>query len=328
MKVFLVLVPWLFGAAGVRAQPRLLVFSGQPDGIYHHDAIDWGIQLLKTLAPKGGFAYDTTTNVASFTDANLAKYDAVLMNCNCRHTRMFSQPQRDALQKFVRSGKGWAATHCAAAVDLDINWQWYVDLVGAVHRHHTDGSQPGILKVEETRHPSMTHFTNATWNIPKEELYFFLKNPAPGWTPNSTLPKVNVLLTFQSWGDGQTLPPAGNKRDSSSLGAMAWYHEFEGGRAWYTGLGHENWLYQDSLYIKHVLGGLKYVLRLDGSSGLVRPAPYLAPARTAFSFRGSASQMAGGYRRFDIRGAGLREIDSETDAFPAAFAVSIGLPRQ
>ncbi|MDB5103718.1 MAG: hypothetical protein JWP91_1407 [Fibrobacteres bacterium] len=251
------------------AQPRLLVFSGQPEGVYRHDAIDYGTKLMKTLAPKAGFAYDTSTDVNVFTDANLDKYQAVMMNCNCRHTRLFSQPQREALQRFVRRGGGWAGTHCAAAMDLDLDWPWYRNLVGAIHRHHTDGSQPGILRVDNRTHASMTHFTSSTWNIlPKEELYFFLNDPAPSWRPNPVLAKVNVLLTFQSWGNGQTKPPAGDKADSSHLGAMSWYHEYDGGRAWYTGLGHENWIYQDSTFIKHVMGGLKYVLRMDGTSGL------------------------------------------------------------
>jgi type 1 glutamine amidotransferase len=292
------------------ADPRLLVFSGQPIGVYRHDGIDYGLKLMKALAPKGGFAYDTSTTPDVFTDANLAKYQAVMMNCDCRGSRMFSQPQREAFQRFIRRGGGWAGTHCAAAIDLNIDWPWYVNLVGAVHKHHTDGIQTGILKVEDRAHGSMTHFTTATWNLQKEELYFYLNSPAPSWRPNPALPKVNVLLTFQSWGNGQTKPPAGNKADSSHLGAMSWYHEFEGGRSWYTGLGHENWVYQDSLYIKHLLGGLKYVLRMDGTSFLSENAlrPSSQSPRVWIGSAPGPAAMTSGYRVFDFLGARVQAL--------------------
>ena len=312
MKAFIWMGCAVLAGTGISpaAEPRLLIYSGQPEGVYRHEAIGWSLDLYKSLAPKGGFAYDTSSDTAVFTDAKLARYQAVLMNCNCRGTRVFSQPQREALQRFVRRGGGWAGTHCAAAIELD--WPWYMNLVGAVHRHHTDGSQPGILKVEDRAHPSMAHFTAASWTIKKEELYFFLKDPAPSWKPNHALSKVTVLLTFQSWGNGQTRPPAGNKADSSDLGAMSWYHEFEGGRAWYTGLGHESWLYQDSLYIKHLLGGLKYVLRLDGTNNLsghaLRP-----PSRSPRAWFGSApgpAPMNAEYRAFDLLGARLPTFHS------------------
>jgi type 1 glutamine amidotransferase len=39
---------------------------------------------------------------------------------------------------------------------------------------------------------------------------------------------------------------------------IAWYHEFEGGRAWYTALGHPVELYSDPRFTRHVLGGIRW----------------------------------------------------------------------
>jgi type 1 glutamine amidotransferase len=325
----------LAAAAGTvtAAIPRLLVFSGQPPGIYRHDGIDYALDLMKTLAPKAGFAYDTSTDYSVFTDANLSKYQAILMNCNCRETRLITTAGRAALEKFIHNGGGWAGTHCAAALDLDINWPWYTSLLGAVHRHHTDGSQPGVLRVDDHVHPSTAHFKSNTWTLSKEELYFYLKDPVPAWKPDTKLPKVNVLLTFVSWGNGQTKPPAGNKADSSEMGALAWYHEFEGGRSWYSGLGHEKWLFSDSLYIKHLMGGLKYVLKSDGTSGLddqarLHPVSHAQHAWIG-SFQGSSSSPFAetgplhGYRIFDIQGTRLRELESGSGSPAAAILIGI-----
>ncbi len=41
---------------------------------------------------------------------------------------------------------------------------------------------------------------------------------------------------------------------------MSWYHAFDGGRAFYTALGHDNKSYEDPLYLKHILGGIQYVV--------------------------------------------------------------------
>ena len=41
---------------------------------------------------------------------------------------------------------------------------------------------------------------------------------------------------------------------------MCWYHDFEGGRAFYTEMGHVKESYQDPVYLKHLLGGIQYAI--------------------------------------------------------------------
>jgi type 1 glutamine amidotransferase len=41
---------------------------------------------------------------------------------------------------------------------------------------------------------------------------------------------------------------------------MAWYHEFDGGRAFYTALGHFAEAYSNPVYQEHILGGIKYAM--------------------------------------------------------------------
>jgi type 1 glutamine amidotransferase len=41
---------------------------------------------------------------------------------------------------------------------------------------------------------------------------------------------------------------------------MAWYHEYEGGKVFYTELGHTNESYSEPLFLQHILGGISYVL--------------------------------------------------------------------
>jgi hypothetical protein len=41
---------------------------------------------------------------------------------------------------------------------------------------------------------------------------------------------------------------------------MAWYHDYDGGRAFYTELGHTAESYSDPIYLKHLLGGIQYAI--------------------------------------------------------------------
>jgi type 1 glutamine amidotransferase len=42
---------------------------------------------------------------------------------------------------------------------------------------------------------------------------------------------------------------------------MAGYHEFDGGRAFYTELGHTDESYADPLFLQHLLGGIRYAMK-------------------------------------------------------------------
>ena len=41
---------------------------------------------------------------------------------------------------------------------------------------------------------------------------------------------------------------------------LSWCHSYEGGRAWYTAMGHKAEHYSDPNYRKHLLGGILYAI--------------------------------------------------------------------
>jgi type 1 glutamine amidotransferase len=43
---------------------------------------------------------------------------------------------------------------------------------------------------------------------------------------------------------------------------MAWCHAYDGGRAWYTALGHTKESYSDPLFLQHVWGGIAWAAGL------------------------------------------------------------------
>jgi type 1 glutamine amidotransferase len=70
------------------------------------------------------------------------------------------------------------------------------------------------------------------------------------------------------WYDFRAVPPADAKilltldeksYEGGTMGdfhPLSWYHPFDGGRAFYTELGHTSESYADPLYLEHLLGGI------------------------------------------------------------------------
>jgi hypothetical protein len=46
---------------------------------------------------------------------------------------------------------------------------------------------------------------------------------------------------------------------------LSWYHAYDGGRAWYTAMGHTSETYAEPEYLAHILGGIMWAARSDVS---------------------------------------------------------------
>jgi serine/threonine protein kinase/type 1 glutamine amidotransferase len=144
-----------------------------------------------------------------------------------------------ALLAFVRSGKGFAGSHCAA--DTLYQWPEYGELIGAYFNKHL-GDRDVTIRVDDPAHPSTRHL-GKSFKV-REEIYQF-KAPF-------SRDKVHILMHFDYPG-------------VSNGGAMAWTKEYGKGRVFYTALGHDEVIWKDERFRKHLLGGLRYVLGLETS---------------------------------------------------------------
>ncbi|HYW27293.1 MAG TPA: ThuA domain-containing protein [Terriglobales bacterium] len=211
---------------------RLLAFSRTLG--YRHDSIPDSIAAVEALGRAHGFGVDATEDADAFTTANLARYRVVLFLSTTGD--VLRGGQRDALQAFVRAGGGFAGVHAAA--DALYDWPWYGGLVGAWFARHP-AIQRATIHVEDGSQRSTRGLPNP-W-IRTDEWYDFRSNPRSS---------VHVLLTvdeatYQGGGMGAGHP-------------IAWYHDYDGGRAWYTALGHLREAYSDPVFLSHLLGGIAY----------------------------------------------------------------------
>jgi cytochrome c len=236
----------LFMAITASAQTpaeRILVFSKTKG--FRHASIPAGQVAIGKLGQENGFAVDTTENSDLFTDQNLKKYNAVLFLSTTGD--VLNANQEGAFERYIQAGGGYVGIH--AATDTEYDWTWYNKLSGGQFMSHPGNPnvQNGEAVAVNKNHVSMFGFPDR-WKI-KDEFYDF-KNF------NS---KVNVLISI----DEKTYKD-GKMGDNHP---MAWYHEYDGGKAFYTNFGHTNETFSEPVFLKHLLGGIQYVLaeKLDYS---------------------------------------------------------------
>lgn len=233
---FLLLMTFILFAFNNKKRPRVLVFSKTTGFV--HASIPVGNAAIVKLGMDNGFDVDTTKDAAVFTEDNLRKYAAlVFLSTTEGKEDLLNETEKKAFVQYIHDGGGWVGIH--AATDAGYRWQWYTNLSGARFLSHP-AQQKATLNIVDKNHPS-TNFLPQTWERFDEWYNFKDMNK-----------HVTVLITidentYKGGANGDTHP-------------MAWYHNFEGGRAFYTELGHTDESFADPLYLKHLLGGIKYAM--------------------------------------------------------------------
>lgn len=231
LSVILVLISALtFGFA----KPRVLIFSKTAG--FHHQSIAVGIPAIIKLGQKNNFDVDTTTNAALFTLQNLKKYKAVIFLSTTGD--VLSDEQQAAFEQYIKQGGGFVGVH--SATDTEYDWPWYGNLVGAYFKSHPSKQQEADLNVVDRKFIATRHLP-AVWRR-LDEWYNYK------WIANG----LHVLITIdeKSYTGGE----------NGSNHPMSWYHDYDGGRAFYTALGHTNESYNEPLFLQHLLGGIKYAI--------------------------------------------------------------------
>lgn len=220
--------------AYAQLKPRILIFSATES--FRHDNIEEGALALMEFFETKGLQVEHSEDVELFTEGNLLKYE-VLVFFNTTGN-LFNAEQKRAFQKFINSDKGFIGIH--AACDTEHDWPWYGKLLGAYFKSHP-AIQEASIEVQNRKHPSAKHLPEI-WRVKDEWYDYDLVNPA-----------IQVLMNL----DEKSYK--GGKMGENH--PIAWFHEFESSRVFYTGLGHRIELFEDSNFLEHLWGGMRYVLK-------------------------------------------------------------------
>ncbi|MGC4034741.1 MAG: ThuA domain-containing protein [Chitinophagaceae bacterium] len=215
---------------------RVLVFSKTVG--FHHASIDAGKKALSQMATEKNFAIDFTDDAAQFVTANLKKYNAVIFLSTTGD--VLNDTQQEEFERYIQAGGGWLGIHAAA--DCEYDWPWYGKLVGAWFLDHPmpNNIQDGKYFVVDKSNPATKDMPDTFHR--KDEFYSF-KNIDPS---------IHVLVKID-----ESSYKGGKNGDNHP---MSWYHDFDGGRAFYTNMGHTDETFTEPLFLNHLWAGLNYAI--------------------------------------------------------------------
>ncbi|MAN51384.1 MULTISPECIES: ThuA domain-containing protein [Marinimicrobium] len=234
----------LFTFTSVQAQSipqfKVLMFT-KTDG-FHHKSVNEGVAAIRKMAEKHEFAVDWHEDAKLINDENLEQYDVVLFLLTTGN--ILNEEQQGAMERFIQSGKGFVGIHSAS--DTEYDWDWYTKMVGRTFHIHPR-NQTAELEVLDRKFPGLERMPDKFWWT--DEFYEF---------GTERIDTLNYILSV----DGDSYDPYAKwgEKESQDMDfrPMAWYHEYDGGRAFYTALGHIPATYGDRLFLEHIYGGLMW----------------------------------------------------------------------
>jgi type 1 glutamine amidotransferase len=212
---------------------------------YVHDNIATSVETIKLLGAENGFAVDSSDDPRVFTPSNLKNYKAIVFS-NSNHEAFENDEQREAFKKFVQGGGGVVGIHIATGTER--KWPYFWSVMGGRFVRHPR-LQKFTVVVRDAKHPATAGLPSKfEW---EDECYLF----------DQMNPNVKVLLTADpaQLDDPKKLElPAGQLWDGTY--PLSWYNTFDGGRQYYTSLGHKKEHYSEPLLRKQIVGGILWAI--------------------------------------------------------------------
>ncbi len=218
------------------AQKKLNVLVFSKTAAFRHASIEKGQEAIKKMAVNRGFSVSFTEDASLFTETNLKKYNVVIFLSTTGD--VLNDKQQSTFERYIQAGGGYVGIH--AATDTEYDWPWYNKLAGAWFQDHPmtpSNVQNGRFYVTEKN--------DLTAGMPdsferSDEFYSF-KNISNN---------IHVVLKI----DEKSYVGGTNGDDHP----MSWYQEFDGGRSFYTAMGHTDETFLEPLFLNHLWAGIKY----------------------------------------------------------------------
>jgi len=210
---------------------NVLIFS--KTGAFRHESIEPGGAAMKSYFEDYNITSTQTEDPTVFNSSSFASYDVIIFFQTTGN--ILDSIQQESLKKFIQSGKGFVGIH--AASDAEYDWPWFAGLVGVQFADHPVIQQATFVKVD-TAQFTTKHLPDR-WTR-TDECYNFKQLPS-----NVTVVLTVDESTYQGGTHGANHP-------------ISWYHDYDGGRSFYTAMGHTVENYQDTLFLEHIMRGVEW----------------------------------------------------------------------
>ncbi len=212
---------------------NVLVFT-KTNG-FRHTSIPKGIEKIRDWSKNEHWKLVISEDSTQINENVLKQFDVlVFLNTS---GNILGDAQKAALLRYINKGGGFVGIHLAAGTETD--WRWFHQMIGAEFKDHPKVQSARMYVDHNSRHPSVDHLGD-TFEI-VDEWYNFKE---------SVSTHVNAVLTLDE-----------NSYSGNKMGEehpIAWYHYYEGGRVFYTGLGHTDEIYDNEDYRKHVVSAIHW----------------------------------------------------------------------
>ncbi|MET1258430.1 ThuA domain-containing protein [Flagellimonas sp. DF-77] len=213
--------------------PELVLVYSKTLG-YRHQSIEKGVATLRQIGRNNGFIVLQTETPEDFNAQNLKNYKLVIFLSTTMD--VLNDEQQAAFENYIRSGGSFMGIHAAA--DTEYDWPWYGRLVGGYFESHPNNPNVRQARIEvvDRTHRSTAHLSES-WS--RNDEWYNYKNLNPDVSIVMNLDE----MSYEGGTNGANHP-------------IAWYHEFEGGRAYYTGGGHTEASFDEPDFQEHLLGAI------------------------------------------------------------------------
>ncbi len=210
----------------------VLVFS-KTEG-FRHESIETGQQMFLQLGEDNNVRVDTTEDASMFKENVLKDYNIVVFLNTTGD--VLNDAQQLEFNRFIQAGGGFVGIHSAA--DTEYDWPWYGDLVGAYFLDHPNDPNvlEGTIDKMDSTHICVQHLPDHWTRMDEWYNYKDIRS------------HIKVLLnldesSYEGGKNGENHP-------------IAWYHEFDGGRSFYTGMGHTDESFEEADFVQLIWQGV------------------------------------------------------------------------
>jgi uncharacterized protein len=206
-----------------------------------HPVVPVSEEIMKELAPRGGFEVTVTKDVSLLSAESLKPYGAVVFYTSGELP--VGETQKREFMEWIRAGNGFVGIH--SATDTFYKWPEYGEMIGGYFDEHP-WHEEVTIRVEDQNHPATRHL-GSSFRM-NDEIYQFRN-----WSRD----RVHVLLSLDP--DSVDLTKKNVKRKDRDFG-LAWTRQEGKGRVFYTALGHREEVWKDERFQQHLIGGIRWAL--------------------------------------------------------------------
>ncbi len=228
----------------VKKGKKVLVYTKNGEG-YVHENIPNSVKAIRKIMTDHGYIVEDTDDPSVFVEENLQQY-AVLVFSNTNNEGFDTDAQKLAFQRYIQAGGGFVGIHSANASERQ--WPWFAKMVGGKFIRHPK-FQKFDVKIIDREHQS-TEFLPEIWHWEDECYYMDHLNP-----------DIHILMAAD-------LRTVDDDKKAEYPGVvfgdyfpLCWYHTYDGGREWYTALGHKPEHYDDPVLMRHIYEGILWAMK-------------------------------------------------------------------